>query len=49
MIRAYTIAALNDFQHPGRKRSNYFIDLFREIKEDAYGRVYKPKKKKGKN
>ena len=49
MIRAYTIAALDDFQHPGRTRSQHFIDIFREIKEDLYGQQYKPRKKKRKN
>ena len=49
MIKAYTIAALNDFKHPGRQRSKYFIDLFKEIREDLFGPVYNPKKKKGKN
>ena len=46
MIRAYTIAALNDFKHPGRRRSKDFINLFRELREDLLGRQYKPRKKK---
>ena len=48
MIRAYTIAALNDFKHPGRRRSKDFINLFRELREDLLGRQYKPRKKKTK-
>ena len=34
MIRAYTILALEDFQHPGRKTSKNLIEIFKDARRE---------------